>query len=237
LGVGLRAGVGRAVGQWAVAVGLMVVSALIYQPSALFYAVPLAGALIVQRHRSVSQTARWAGIHLGFVAASLSLAYAVMSVLYATHMFVKSGRIAFEAHWFEKFAWYLQEPLPNAMSLFVVNDNNHRDHALYLACAALVGAILAAGAYLEWRRHGKSRGIIWLCGLFGLPMFAFAVSMLASERYATYRTNLAVTGVLLCFLVASVSALTMRWSANARRLLAAAVISIAFFTASIMCTR
>ncbi len=92
LGVGLRAGVGRAVGQWAVAVGLMVVSALIYQPSALFYVVPLAGALIVQRHRSVSQTARWAGIHLGFVAGSLGLAYCRdVSCCTPTHVFVKSG--------------------------------------------------------------------------------------------------------------------------------------------------
>jgi len=102
LSVGLRAGVGRAVGQWAVAAGLMVVGALIYQPSALFYVVPLAGALIVQRHRSLAQTARWAGTHLGFVAASLGLAYAAMSLLYAAHVFVKSGRIAFETHWVEK---------------------------------------------------------------------------------------------------------------------------------------
>jgi hypothetical protein len=231
LSAGRSAGSGRAVGQWAVALGLMVVSALIYQPSALFYMVPLAGALIAQRQRTVAQTARWLAIHLGFVAGSLALAYCAMSVMYATHVFVKSGRIAFEAHWGEKIAWFLQEPLPNALSLFVVNDNNHRDHPLYLGCAALVGAILLAGAYLEWRRHGKARGIIWLCGLFGLPLIAFAVSMIASERYATYRTILAMTGVLLCFLVASVSALTMRWSANARRLLAAAVISIAFFTA------
>jgi hypothetical protein len=229
--VGLRAGVGRALSQWAVAAGLMVVSALTYQPSALFYVVPLAGALIVQRHRTLAQTARWALIHLGFVAASLGLAYAVMSLMYAAHMFVKSGRIAFETHWGEKIAWFLQEPLPNALSLFVVNDNNHRDHALYVACAALVGAILAAGVYLEWRRHGKHRGIIWMCGLIGLPTFAFAVSLIASERYATYRTILAMTGVLLCFLVASVSALTMRWSPKARRLLAAVAISIAFFTA------
>src|SRR5277367_804590 len=35
LSVGRRAGTGRAVGQWALASGLMVVSALIYQPSAL----------------------------------------------------------------------------------------------------------------------------------------------------------------------------------------------------------
>src|ERR1700722_18474521 len=229
--LGLRAGFGRALSQWAVALGLMLVSALIYQPSALFYLVPLAGALIVQRQRTLKQSARWAGIHLGFVAGTLGLAYLAMSVLYAAHVFVKSGRIAFESHWGDKIAWFLGEPLPNALSLFVLNDNNHRDHALYFGCAALVGAILVAGACLEWRRHGRVRGIVWLSGLLGLPVFAFAVSMLASERYATYRTILAMTGVLLCFLVASVSALTERWSVNARRLAAMLCISIAFLTA------
>jgi hypothetical protein len=231
LTLGPGAGTGRAFGQWAVALGLMAVSALIYQPSALFYLVPLAGALIAQRQRSLAQSARWIGIHLGFVVGALGLAYGAMSVLYATGVFVKSGRIAFEAHWGEKIAWFLREPLPNALSLFVLNDNNQRDHALYFACAALVGGILIAGAYLEWRRHGMARGVVWLCGLLGLPTFAFAVSLIASERYATYRTILAMTGVLLCFLVASVNVLTMRWSAKTRKLLAALVISIAFFTA------
>src|SRR5450755_5192541 len=79
--MGLRFGVGRAVAQWAVALGLMVVSALIYQPSAMFYVVPLAGALIAQRHRSLSQTARWLAVHLAFVVGSLGLAYAAMSML------------------------------------------------------------------------------------------------------------------------------------------------------------
>ncbi len=231
LAAGLRGGLGRAIAQWSVALGLMLVSALIYQPSALFYLVPLAGALIAQRQRSLLQTVRWVGMHLGFVAGSLGLAYCTMSLLYAAHVFVKSGRIAFESHWGEKIAWFLQEPLPNALSLFVLNDNNHRDHALYFACAAIVGVILLAGACLEWRRHGMERGIIWLSGLLGLPVFAFAVSMLASERYATYRTILAMSGVLLCFLVASVSALTVRWSANARRLTAMLAISTAFFSA------
>jgi Glucosyl transferase GtrII len=231
LALGLRAGLGRAVGQWAVALGLMVVSALIYQPSALFYLVPLTGALIVQRHRNITQTARWTAIHLGFVAGTLGLAYGVMSLLYAGHVFVKSGRIAFESHWGDKIAWFLQEPLPNALSMFVLNDNNHRDHALYFGVAALVGVILIAGACLEWRRHGAARGIIWSCGLVGLPVFAFAVSMIASERYATYRTILAMTGVLLCFLVASMSALTQHLGANARRVMAMLVISTAFFTA------
>jgi hypothetical protein len=231
LALGLRAGIRRAAGQGSVALGLMLTSALIYQPSALFYLVPLAGALIAQRQRTLRQTARWLGIHLGFVFGTLGLAYCTMSLLYATHVFVKSGRIAFEAHWGEKIAWFLQEPLPNALSLFVLNDNNHRDHILYFIGAALVGAILLAGACVEWRRHGRARGAIWFCGLFGLPLIAFAVSLIASERYATYRTIFAMTGVLLCFLVASISVLTERWGARARRVVAMIVISIALYTA------
>ena len=226
-----RAGVGRALGQWSVALGLMVVSALIYQPSALFYLVPLAGALIAQRRRTWVESARWVGVHLGFVTGTLGLAYCTMSLLYTEHVFLKSERIAFETHWGEKIAWFLQEPLPNALSLFVLNDDHHRDHWLYMGCAALVGAILVAGAWSQWRRYGRQRGIVWLSGLLGLPVFAFAVSMLASERYATYRTILAMTGVLLCFLVASVSALTERWSINARRSTAMLAIALAFFTA------
>src|SRR5580693_863445 len=231
LTVGMSAGPGRAVSQWMVALGLMVTSALIYQPSALFYVLPLAGALIVQRQRTPAQCARWAGAHLGFVVGSLGLAYCTMTVLYASGVFVKSGRIAFEHHWGVKIGWFLTEVLPNALSLFVLNDNNHRDHALYIGCAALVGAILIAGAYLEWRRHGMQRGIVWLSGLLGLPVFAFAVCLLASERYATYRTILAMTGVLLCFLVPSISARTAGWSVNARRTAAMLAISTAFFTA------
>jgi hypothetical protein len=231
LTVGLSAGPARAVGQWLVALGLLVVSALIYQPSALFYVVPLAAALIVQRHRNLAQSARWSEIHLGFVVAALGLAYCVMSVLYATGVFVKSGRIAFEHHWGEKIAWFLQECLPNGLSLFVLNDNNHRDQTLYFGCAALVGALLLAGAYLEWRRYGRSRGIVWLAALLGLPVFACAVSLIASEHYATYRTILAMTAVLLCFLVASVRALTESIGPGGRRLLATLVVSIAFLSA------
>jgi hypothetical protein len=94
-----------------------------------------------------------------------------------------------------------------------------------------VGAILVAGTYVEWRRYGRHRGMIWLAALTGLPVFACAVSLIASERYATYRTILAMTAVLLCFLVASVRALTENWGPRGRRLLATIIVSIALFTA------
>lgn len=226
-----RMGTSRMIGQWLVALGLLLVSALIYQSSAMFYVVPMAAALIVRRRRSARDTVRWAGIHLGFVIASMALAYCTMSVLYAMNVFEKSGRVAFEHHWFDKLAWFLNEALPNALSLFVLNDDNGRDHFWYLAGATLAGVILIAGAALEWRRYGRHRGLIWISALVSLPTFAFAISLVASEHYATYRTILAMTGVLLCFLVASVASLTERWSLSTRRLLAGAVFTVAYLTA------
>ncbi|MEA3106460.1 MAG: hypothetical protein QOI88_1065 [Gammaproteobacteria bacterium] len=231
LTVGRSAGTGRAAGQWLMALCLMVVGALIYQPSAMFYVVPLAAALIAQRRRNIAQTARWLAIHVGFVVASLGLAYCTMIVLYAAGVFVKSGRIAFEHHWGDKFTWFFRETLPNGLSLFVLNDNNLRDHGWYIACAGVVGLLLVAGAVVEWRRHGRARGLIWTAALVGLPILAASVSLVASERYATYRTIFAMTAVLLCFLVASARALTAHWSAAGRRMLATLVVGIAFFTA------
>jgi hypothetical protein len=231
MAVGLSAGAARAVSQWILALGLMVASALIYQPSALFYVVPLAAALIAQRRRGLAQTSHWLGIHLGFVVGSLGLAYGAMTALYVSGIFLKSGRVAFEHHWGGKIVWFLQESLPNGLSLFVLNDNNHRDHALYIGCAGIVGLLLLAGLFMEWRRHGRARALIWSIGLFGLPVFALGISLVASERYATYRTILAMTAVLLCFLIASVRALTERWGIASRRLLATVVVIVAFFTA------
>ena len=190
----------RAGAQWTVALGLMVVGALIYQPSALFYVVPLAGALIAQRRRDAGQTARWLGLHTGFTVAALGLAYCTMKVLYATGMFVKSGRIAFEHNWLEKMGWFVHETLPNALSLFVLNDNNHHDRWLYLDVRR------ARGRHIARRRcswNGADTAVdarlIWAAGLVGLPILALSVSLVASERYATYRTIFAMTAVLLCF--------------------------------------
>lgn len=222
---------GRRLAQGTVGLGLMVVSALIYQPSALFYVVPLTGALIAQRQRSWKETARWSGAHLTFVAAALGLAYCAMTVLYSSGVFVKSGRVSFEHHWGEKLGWLLGEALPNALSMLVLNDNNQHDRWLYLGCAGLVGAVLLAGAGLEWRRHGRQRGLIWLCALFGLPVVAFGISLVASERYATYRTIFAMSAVLVCFLAASLSSLTAGWGVANRRLLASLLLAAAFLTA------
>ncbi len=221
----------RTIVQWLAATGLMVLCALIYQPSALFYVVPLAGALIAQRDRPAARSWRWLMTHLAFVVVSLALAFGVMSLLYASGLFVKSGRVAFETHWLEKLVWFVQQVVPNALSVFVLNDDNGRDHGLYFAGAALAGGILIAGCVLEWRRHGRARGLLWTAALCGLPLFACTASMVASEHYATYRTIFAMTAVLLLFLVASLDALMKRMDTSARRLIAAILLTTGFLTA------
>jgi len=66
---------GRLLAHWLIGLGLLVSSALIYQPSALFYVVPLAAAVIAERRRGLAQTARWAGAPLVVRRAALALAY------------------------------------------------------------------------------------------------------------------------------------------------------------------
>lgn len=221
----------RPIAHGLVGLALLVASALVYQSSALFYLVPLAGSLLVSRQRGYRQTLRWAAAHLCLLGAALCIAYAGMTALYATGVFVKSGRVAFETDWGRKLDWFFGEALPNGLSMFVLNDDNHHDRGLYLGCGGLMAALLLAGAALEWRSHGRGRGLIWLGALLSLPAIAFGISLVASERYATYRTVLAMSAILACFAVMSLCAMTERWTALNRRLLAVLLLSLAFLTA------
>jgi hypothetical protein len=229
----MTAGISRAriAVQWTIGLGLLVTAALIYQPSAMFYVVPVTAAFIAQRERAIADRIRSVAIHVGFVLFALGFAYFIMSALYAAGVFVKSGRIAFEQHWGTKIVWFLNETLPNALSLFVLNDNNLRDHGLYIGCAGLVGLVLVAGCVIEWRRGGRARGLAWAAALCGLPLFACAVSLVASERYATYRTIYAMTAVLLLFLVVSVRVLLADLDQSLRRTIVGAALVAAFLTA------
>ena len=212
-------------------VGLLAASALVYQPNALFYLVPLAAALIARSGPRQRDHVCWVLRHVAVVVAGLSLAYAFMRGCYAVGIFHPSARIAFEEQWGEKLRWFITEPLPNALSLFVINDNNGHDRIAYLAGALAAGGFLIAGVALEWRHRGRARGLVWLAGLLGLPVLAFAVSLLAAERYATYRTIFPLTGVLLCWLIASLRLSFGRMGSGVRRSGALLLIGLALLAA------
>ncbi len=197
---GLRAS-GRAgrfsglIGGWA----LVVTGALTYQSNVLFYAVFLAAALPMLRGESVRARVRWAGAHLGVLCAGMVGAFAVAKGLFAAGVFVQSDRIAFEADLPEKFWWFLHGPLGNALSFLVINDDEGRTAFWHFSMIAAVAGVIGAGAWLEGRRHGRAAGLFWAAALAGLPVLAYAVSLIAAEQWSTYRTIFALTGVVVMF--------------------------------------
>ncbi len=185
------------VGGWV----LVVAGALTYQSNVLFYVVFIAAALPGLREESLRARLRWLGMHLAVVCAGLAGAYAMAKGLFASGLFAQSGRVAFEPALMHKFFWFLNEPLGNALSFLVINDDSGRTAGWHLLMAAVVLAVIGAGAIFEGRRHGRMAGWCWAMGLAGLPVLAYAVSLIAAEHWSTYRTIFALTGVLLVFFV------------------------------------
>lgn len=192
-----KGGMAGVLGGWALVVG----GALTYQSNVLFYAVFIAAALPEMRGEMVRARLRWLGVHLGVVAAGLAGAFAVAKGLFAAGVFAQSERVSFEGHPAEKFFWFLHAPLGNALSFLVINDDKGRTAGRHLSMAALVAAVIGAGAIREWRRHGRTSGWFWAAGLAGLPVLAYSVSLIAAEQWSTYRTIFALTGVLMVFFV------------------------------------
>ena len=194
---------GRQGFRWAGAMLLMTLAALVYQPTGLFYCVGIAAALPDRRGRPWRENLRWTGVHLSMVCAGLAAAFLIVKALYLTGMFEASARIAFEHDPFGKFWWFVREPLPNALSLLVLNDDDGSTRAAYMASVGIMAALLAVGLGVEWRRRGSRAGGFWLMLLALLSLAAYSVNLVVADRYASYRTTFALTGVLLIFLTLS----------------------------------
>lgn len=185
------------------AVLLVAASALTYQPNSLFYLIGIAASLPLRRGRALGLNLSWAGMHLAIVFSGLALAFLAMKGLYAMGVFDPSDRVAFEHDPFGKLWWFLREPFPNALNLFVLNDDEGATWRAYLAGAGMAGLLLAAGTSVEWRERGRHSGGFWLILLAALPVAAYSANFVAAERFATYRTIFALTGVLLIFFALS----------------------------------
>lgn len=189
--------------RWVGAMALMTLAALVYQPTGLFYCVGIAAALPERRGRPWRENLRWTGVHLSIVFAGLAVAFLIVKALYLTGVFEASARIAFEHDPLGKFWWFVHEPLPNALSLLVLNDDDGSTRAAFTASVGIMAALLATGLGVEWRRRGGRAGGFWLMLLALLPLAAYSANLVVADRYASYRTTFALTGVLLIFLTLS----------------------------------
>jgi hypothetical protein len=189
----------------------VVAGAVTYQSNALFYTVFLAAALPGLRGLPTRARLQWLGAHLGVIGAGLLGAFLLAKGLFAAGVFPQSERIAFEPDVWGKLGWFVREPLGNALSFIVINDDEGRTALWHLLLTILVAGVIGAGAIGELRRHGRVSGALWNASLLGLPVLAYAVSIIAAERWSTYRTIYALTGVLLVFFVHGLEHVAQRW--------------------------
>lgn len=220
---GWNSGGGRRVWRLAGATGLLWVAMLTYPPDALLYVVPVAAQFVAAA--GLPWRERWlvAARHVALVGAALVLAFATIKTLFAFGVFPASSRVAIEWNWVDKFGWFVGQPLREALALFVLDDDAGRTDPWYSLAALATAVALVAGIVAEWRRRGAAAACERLAALGALAMLAYAVSFVASERWATYRTLVALTGVLLVFLIAPLAECAPGWR---RRLAGAALFGV-----------
>ncbi|WP_227028100.1 hypothetical protein [Corallococcus soli] len=203
-------GTSRGPGWMLAAVGAMATATLIYQVSGLFYAVLLAAAVVARKDASLKDTVRWMAKHLVVMGVGLVVAYAITRVTFATGLFTASPRFSFEKHWVDKTLWALTHVFPNALALSALNEAPG-DMDGYWGMVALTLTLLGVGVGVEGRRSGLTGVGRWLLALVTLSAAAYSAGFLAGERWPTYRTLNALTGVWAVFFAASLVNLGTVW--------------------------
>ncbi|WP_371817344.1 hypothetical protein [Myxococcus sp. CA051A] len=216
-GVGTSTGGARSVSWCVGGVVALAASTLIYQASGPFYAVLLAAALVTRRFDDVRASARWLASHVLVVGGGLGLAYVVTRMTFALGVFTPSPRMVLERHFVAKAVWFVTQVLPNALALNALNDTDAAPSWGYWPMVGVTLTVLALGLVVEGRRTGRVGVGTWVVALVGLSGVAYCASLLASERWPTYRTLYALTGVWSVFFFAAMVKLGDRFPTRGPR--------------------
>jgi MFS family permease len=208
-------------GRVALAGLVLLVATLTYQSNMLIAVMFVAAGVLSRRAVSTRATVEWAFGHLVLLGAVLAVAYVFTRVSFACGWFVPSSRVVFESDWLGKLAWMAREPLANAAALLALNDVEGRTATWYVLAAVTTGALTLAGIGLSggWRRN-----LLELATLVTCVLVAYCVSLLAAERWSTYRTIYPLTGVVLVFAVSGLQRVAASRSAVVAGVLALLVV-------------
>lgn len=178
--------------------GMIYAAASLIAPSnVLFALVPLAGVLLARTGREAMGDLSWVSIHVGVLLAGLLGGWAVVQGLLSNGDFLEAGRETLEANPFTKLAWFLSNPLPNALALFALNDDFQTRAVIYWGTVVLVLGILVM-AYRKVAAAGDA-GVKrrWRYSLLALPLLAGGLTLVAADSASTYRVLFAVCGLVL----------------------------------------
>jgi len=198
--------------------GCMIYTAagLIYQSNVLFALVPLVGVYFVRTGREPLSDLKWAGIHLATMATGLLIGYLLVQSLFSNGVFEASARMHFETNPFTKLFWFLIHPVPNALALYALADDNFTGVVYYVATALLIAAVLVLAYRRSLHLPGQTGLKKWQYSLFVLPFLASAISLVARERADGYRVIFALASLVLVLVVYAVRSLLDDWKLKPR---------------------
>ena len=214
--------------------GCYVLAGLTYQSNALF-GVALLAAVLLARRGSLAADARWTAAHLGTLFGALGLAFLIMKAMFAAGLYQQSGRVRFETDVVGKFAWFFQQPLPNALALFPLRDTFGTGAAWFWSAAVAVGTLLLLGALAAARSEGRAQQGRWLFCLAVLPFAAHAVSLAAGERAIGYRTIFPLASLVVVLAAAALGRVAL-WFRMPRKV-EGALLAAALATAAVLANR
>jgi hypothetical protein len=209
----------------AAAVSLLVTGILIYQSHVFFYFVLVAAGLVAYQDQTLKWRTRCLIKHFFTMGAALAAAYGIMQVLYAADVFKESNLVVLETEPLAKLQWFIEGPLRNAIALIVLNDAEKGMAVAYIMTAAITGAILLVGGWGRWKSGGWREGLFWAVTFSALLVSAFTANLISMQRWSTYRTIYALTGVLLVFFVLGLQTIASYFP-KGRRWVAPAVLAL-----------
>ena len=184
---------------------LLLLALLDYQPNALLFVVLIAAGWTARLPEPQGTKVRWAVWHVGLVTLALVAAFVVSRSIFSFSHVERSPRFSVETDWWGKLAWSADHALQNALAVEILADDTGRTEPWHKLAAAAAGAtIIAFGVYAR-RKHGWAAAWSWWAGFLSLSLLAYAVSFVAAERWATYRTLLPLSGVVVVFLVHAIA--------------------------------
>ena len=191
----------------AIAVSLLVTGILIYQSHVFFYFVLVAAGLVAHQDKTLKWRVHCLVKHFLTMGAALAAAYGIMQLLYAAGVFKQSSLVMLESEPLAKLQWFIAGPLRNALALIILNDAEKGMAVAYIMTAVITGGIILVGGWDKWRSGGWREGLFWAVTLSALLMGAFTANLVSMQRWSTYRTIYALTGVLLVFFVLGLQSL------------------------------
>lgn len=202
----------------ALAGGLMIYTAagLIYQSNVLFALVPLTAVYLVRTGREPLGDLKWALIHLATLATGLWLGYLLVQSLFSNGVFEPSARLQFETNPFTKLVWFFSQPLPQALALFALADDNFHGWIYYGLSILGAAGLLGFAYYRSSKFTDGTERRRWLICFTVLPFLLHAVSLVAAERFAGYRTLFALSGLVLVLVVHASHGLLADWQVKSR---------------------